>query len=254
MSMKNNSLFLTILLISIISCASGKKILPTKKDHSPSDILKALENHNQEFTWFHGKASAEIRTTTESRDVNMVLRMKQDSAVWVVVKKFEVEAARMLVTPEEYTLLFRLENGYQRASFDKIRDMVGMPVGFSDVQQWMFGNIILPETDSIDIAQNENDIIVAFTSGNWLVRYSLDNTNLKLKQANVLDENNRELTILYDNYKKLKNGMSVAFTRSFLFPEGSGGTGSVKLKFSEIEVNIPKELKFVIPSHYREFE
>ncbi|MBK7525327.1 MAG: DUF4292 domain-containing protein [Saprospiraceae bacterium] len=225
-----------------------------KKDYTTSDILKALENHNQDFTWFHGKASAEIRTTAESRDVHMVLRMRHDSAVWVVVKKYEVEAARMLITPEEYTLLLRLEDVYQKASFDKIRNMVGINIGFADVQQWMFGNIILPETDSIDVVQNENDITVAFTSGNWSIKYVLDNTNLTVKKASVLDETKREMTILYDHYKKLKNGTYVAFTRSFLFPEGSGATGSVKLKFSEIEVNIPKELKFVIPSHYREFE
>lgn len=60
--------------------------------------------------------------------------------------------------------------------------MVGINIGFADVQQWMFGNIILPETDSIDVVQNENDITVAFTSGNWSIKYVLDNTNLTVKK------------------------------------------------------------------------
>ncbi|MFZ1703804.1 MAG: DUF4292 domain-containing protein [Saprospiraceae bacterium] len=238
----------------LISCSPLKKVESIHRDYSQEEILTSLANHNHEFTWFHSKAKAQIRTSTMSHNADLVIRMLKDSAVWVQIKKFEIELARMLISPTDYTILYRLETAYETSSLDKIRDMVGMEISFDDVQQWMFGNIPLPETDLVSISQNEENVLIQFSTKDWRLAYVLDKNTLLLKNAEIRDRSDRILRIQWEDYKKSNNGINVAYSRTIFFPEEPGVTGVIKLDFTEIELDVPKELKFVIPSHYGEYE
>lgn len=252
--MKLYGSILCIAIMWLTACYPAKKLTSDAKVFSQEEIIDALNRHNQDFSWFHGKASVAIRTSFESRDVQMVLRMAKDSAVWVLFKKFEVEAARVLITPQEYTVLYRLDSAFETAPLDKISEMAGLPLGFNDIQEWIFGNILLPQTDSLTIRNDKENVRVEFESDTWQLSYDLDNKNLRLKTAVIRDENNRELRFEYKDYKKTKNKQVLAHTRSIYFPEQPGVQGMIHFDFSEMELNTPKELKFVVPSHYREIE
>lgn len=235
------------------SCSTSKIPVFTKT-FSQEEVVAALLRHNHEFAWFQGKATAMIRTSRESQTVKVVIRMEKDSATWFQVKKFEVEAFRMLVTPDEYTILNRLESSYMTGSMDNIREMAGMDISFEDLQNLLFGNIVLPEGDSIDMKQDGEFVIVEFSSGEWQIQYSLDKKQLRIREARIFNEEGKELQVGFESYKKLANGMMMAHVRTIRFPEEPGVQGVLRLDFTEMEVNVPKELKFVVPSHYREFE
>jgi hypothetical protein len=236
------------------ACTPSKKLTSENRFYSREEIIEALREHNQDFSWFHGKASVAIRTSAESRDVQMVLRMARDSAVWVLFKKFEVEAVRVLITPQNYTVLYRMDSAFETAPLYKIREMAGLDVGFNDMQEWIFGNIVLPESDSFIVRQERDFIRVEFESGPWQLSYDLNAKNLRLKTAVLRDDKNRALRFEYDDYKKTKNKQVLAHTRAIFFPEQPGVQGEIRFDFSEMELNTPKELKFVVPSHYREIE
>lgn len=252
--MKKYGSILFLAVIWLVACTPAKKLTSDNRIFSKKEIIEALNSHNQDFSWFHGKASVAIRTSFESRDVQMVLRMARDSAVWVLFKKFEVEAARILITPRDYTVLYRLESAFETASLDKISEMAGLPLGFNDIQQWIFGNIIVPEKDPSAISYDPENVRVEFESDSWQLSYDLDSKNLRLKTAVIRDANSRELRFEYKDYKKTKNRQVLAHSRSIYFPEQPGVRGKIHFDFSEMELNTPKELKFVIPSHYREIE
>jgi hypothetical protein len=235
------------------SC-SASKIPAFTKTYSQEEVVAALLRHNHEFEWFQGKATAMIRTSRESQTVKVVIRMEKDRAAWFQVKKFEVEAFRMLVTPDVYTILNRLESSYMTGSIENIHEMVGMDISFEDLQNLLFGNIVLPEGDSIHLKQDGEFVIVDFSSGEWQIQYSLDKKHLRIREARIFNGEDKELQVGFDSYKKLANGMMMAHARTIRFPEEPGVQGILRLDFTEMEVNVPKELKFVVPSHYREFE
>lgn len=252
--MKIHGILLLLAFSWLSACSPSKKLTSDAKIYDKEEIIEALNKHNTDFTWFHGKASVAIRTSFESRDVQMVLRMAKDSAVWVLFKKFEVEAARVLITPEDYTVLYRLDSAFETAPLDKISEMAGLELTFDDLQQWIFGNIVLPENNSMQVENETDHVTVAFESGAWQIRYSLDKKNLRMKTAVIRDQNDRELRFEFDEYKKTKTKQVLAHTRTIYFPEQPGVQGIIRFDFSEMELNTPKELKFVVPSHYREIE
>jgi hypothetical protein len=244
-----------VLIVMVSACSSSKKLVsPVARDHSKNEIWAALQQHNKNFQWFHGKASAQIRTAGESQSVHMVIRMLRDSAVWVQIKKFEIEAFRLLVTPQDYTLLHRLESGYERGSVTKLSEMAGVDLTFEDVQQLIFGNIVLPEDQNFAFVREGDNYKVSFTSGNWSFEYVLDAFRLQVQKALVSDDSGKTMRIVFSEYKQALTGPELPHIREIYFPEKPGTEGVIRLDFSELEVDVAKELKFVVPSHYHEFE
>lgn len=237
----------------LISCAGSKKLV--QKELVPitnDDVLAALEKHNFDFNWLSAKANTELESPDERVSGSMIFRLKKDSAVWVVVKKLGIEFARVLVTPADYTVLYRMEGVYEKSSIQNIKKIVGVDLNFEDLQQWLFGNIILPDSQSVNIALVPPHYIVKSQQPDFLVTYYLNGYSLLVDKIQMEDIRKRVITAEYNEYTKLNNGKLTPYERLLTFPYSETENASIKLKFSEFEVDIPKELKFDIPSHYRE--
>lgn len=242
------------LWLSLTACSPAKKLTRNDISYSREELIAALQHHNYPFEWFHGKGDVKIDGFNQSHHVQSIVRMKADSSIWMVFKKFEVEAIRFLMTPEIYTVLFRLDNTYMKNTTSSIRNQLGIDVPFTDLQNWLFGNIYLPDTEEVDITQTHEIAEIRFSSKGWNITYQLDKNNLHLMTASLRHASQAEITMKFADYKNLPSGENLAYYREINMRSPEGETAEMRLDFSEIEVNVPKELKFVVPSHYSEFE
>lgn len=242
------------ILACLPACSPAKKLPQAGIQYTREALIAALQQHNYPFEWFHGKGDVKIDGFDQSHHVQSIVRMQADSAIWMVFKKFEVEAIRFLMTPEMYTVLFRLDNTYMKNTTSIIRNQLGLDVPFNDLQNWLFGNIYLPETEEIDITQTNEVAEIRFSTKGWDITYQLDKKNLQLLTATLRDASQAVITMKFAQYKKLTSGENLAYYREINMRSPQGETAEMRLDFSEIEVNVPKELKFVVPSHYREIE
>ena len=195
-----------------------------------------------------------MSTSVESPDENvsgsMMVRMKRDSVLWVAVKKFGIEAVRLLVEQDQYTILYRLESAYESGNISQINDIISVTANFEDIQQLMFGNIILPENNQVDFRKDSIYYVVHTKVDDIILEYFVNGYNLQLEKMKITDKMNRTAVAQYTDYRQIAGFGEVSYERTFILPFSNVSNATIHMKFSEIEIDVPKEIKFSIPKSY----
>ncbi len=241
--------FAILLLLTLAACSTSKRLGPLP-ERTQAEILKALRSRNIDFRWFNGKSSTSLVSPDEQVSGSMHIRMVKDSVLWVAVKKFGIEAARLLADNKQYTILYRLEAAYESGSITQINDIISVKADFRDIQQLMFGNVILPEDNLADLRTDSIYYILHTKVDGIIMEYYVNGYNLQMEKMTITDKMNRTTKALFSDYRDVGGYGSVAFERTFEFPYSSEEKATLNMKFSEIEINVPKEIKFSIPDSY----
>ncbi|MBK9256258.1 MAG: DUF4292 domain-containing protein [Saprospiraceae bacterium] len=223
-------------------------------ERSRTDLINILLQRNFDFTWFSGKAGTELKSPDENISGSMQVRMKKDSIVWIAVKKFGIEAARLQVDKDKFVLLNRWLGEYYTGNISQLNEVISISPDFQDLQQLMYGNVILPESDQIEIKKDSIWYILKANVDDMLIQYYINAYTMQLDRTVITDKMNRTAKAEYSDYRKLPNGCIMAYERRLTFPYSYKEDASMYLKFSEIEVDVPKEIKFEIPKNYRAVE
>jgi hypothetical protein len=240
------------LLIAVSGCKSKKVIQHTGPvpDRSKSEILTALSDHNYDFEWYACETSISLDTPDEDVSGKSYIRMRKDSIIWASVKKIGIEAVRTLITPETYVAVNRLDQTYQKGSTQDAFARMGISLDFMDMQQAIFGNIIIPDSNAITVAKEGAYYVVKATDQDLQLKYWINGYDLELDKVKMVDYRGREINIDYDDYRTVESGEKVAFYRHYAVPYNGNGDSEIFMKVKEIEINIPKKTRFSISSRY----
>jgi len=236
-------------LISLISCRTTKRLGPLP-ERTQEEVIAALIKRNIDFQWFSGKMSTSVESADENVSGSMMVRMKRDSVLWVAVKKFGIEAVRLLVEQDQYTILYRLESAYESGNISQINDIISVTANFEDIQQLMFGNIILPENNQVDFRKDSIYYVVHTKVDDIILEYFVNGYNLQLEKMKITDKMNRTAVAQYTDYRQIAGFGEVSYERTFILPFSNVSNATIHMKFSEIEIDVPKEIKFSIPKSY----
>jgi tRNA A37 threonylcarbamoyltransferase TsaD len=83
-----------------------------------------------------------------------------------------------------------------------------------------------------------------------ILEYFVNGHTLQLEKMNITDKMNRTANAIYTDYRKIDGFGDVAYERTFVFPYSNTANATINMKFSEIEIDVPKEIKFSIPKNY----
>lgn len=218
--------------------------------YDDSEIIQALEDRNVSWEWLISKAGINIDSPAEKVGGTMYLRMKRDSVIWVMVKKFGVEAVRAQITPDSFQIVYRLDRSYDEGRIEDLMHHYKLDFGFEDMQQMMLGNVMLPDSANTRVKQSTTEHLVSGVSGDLKLTYSLDPYQLLLQRILINDRRNRDVKIEYLDYQDMKEFGKIPFERRYVLPYNDTETASLQLEFKEFEINEPRAIKFSIPSHY----
>lgn len=215
-----------------------------------SEIVRALEDRNIGWDWLISKAGINIDSPSEKVGGTMYLRMKRDSVIWVMVKKFGLEAARAQITPDSFQIIYRLDRSYDEGRIEDLMHHYKLDLGFEDMQQMMFGNVMLPDSAHTKVKQTETEHLVSGVSGDLKMTYALDIYQLLLQRISINDSRNRDVRIEYFDYREVEDYGKIPYERRYVLPYSDTETASLQLEFKDFEINKPRAIKFSIPSHY----
>lgn len=252
MGMKLYILLGALASILLLSACHTKKVVmqgpaPIYSDY---EIVQSLEDRNVNWEWLISKAGINIDSPAEKVGGTMYLRMKSDSIIWVMVKKFGVEAVRAQLTPDSFQIVYRLDRSYDEGRIEDLLYHYNLDLGFEDMQQMMFGNVMLPDSAHTKVKQTESEHWVSGISGDLKLTYSLDPFQLLLNRILINDSRNRNVDIQYLDYREVENFGNIPFERKYILPYSETEKASLKLEFKDFEINKPRAIKFSIPSHY----
>jgi hypothetical protein len=83
-----------------------------------------------------------------------------------------------------------------------------------------------------------------------MLTYYINGYNLELEKMEISDEVGKTASVQYSDYRPLGKYAKFSYQRVYRFPDPSGEYGTITMDLSDVEIDVPKEINFSIPSHY----
>lgn len=240
------------------SCSSKKRAMKEAnigelKARNFDQVQSRAEKFALDTEWLHGKGKVTIDDPSFGKiTATLDARWQKDEQLWVMVKKFGFEAARMLIKKDSVFMINRLEKSYIATDFEGLSRKYNVPLNFDLVQTLVLGNYWNHETtnqtvaiDSVYYRMYADDQRI--NSNQWLY-----GGNYRLHRLLVEDKKERQsLDYQLTNFKKLENGV-FPYDRSLALLQDQKTRSEVDIAFSDVKAGEPVKMTFSIPSGYKQ--
>ena len=207
--------------------------------------------------WLSAKMKITYADDYQTRKLTANIRIRKDSIIWMNVKKLSVEAARIKITPDSIYAIDRINKEYfvKDLSFLEkeysIPSRQSGPSNFTVLQEVIFGNPVFFDGSGLKTSVNSSEYQLNNENDDFESQYLVDGISFLLTQM-VFEEKHsiQNLKVNYDHSGEAEEYPNFSYFRNFdLYTERIGNV-SVNVKFSKLEINSPKTIRFEIPSHY----
>jgi len=239
-------------LLLLGSCKTMRRAAGTSlKPKSEKVLMKGLLDNSVSAEWLDAKAKISYNDEYGGQSFSATIRMRKDSAIWLQVKKFSIEGARALITPDSIFVIDRINNEYTAQPFDYAQKEYSLPFGFQGLQAMLLGNPVFfskETTAGVDSTQ----YTLAQKTENLNASYWLSSPDLLLRRFLVDDfRNKRTVDANSSDFRELEGKQLFSYLRSFNLKSNDLGQMKVQIEFSKVEINKPVEMKFEVPSGYK---
>jgi len=243
--------FLTACSTKKLVQADGTTVVDLKK-RSSKYLLKKMKAKELDVEWLSAKAKITYKDEAQTRKFNANIRMRKDSVIWMNIKKLSVEAFRILITQDSIHIIDRLEKKYYIHGLDFVEEKFNFPGQFQALQTAILGNPYFFEEQKLssDIADQQYQL----TSGAEIrtrSKYLLNGMDYSLKEMSFFDvERDRKLGIDLANYFAVIDDLIFPHNRIYTVESKETGVAKIDMKFSKVELNVPKNIVFSVSSRY----
>lgn len=239
-----------VFLLSICSSCKSKKLAQNVRPDANTIVtaLSILNKHNLDFDWFSAKAKLKYVDPYNSESGTSFIRIKKDSVIWMTLKKYSVEGFRLAMTQDSIVILDRLAKQYSIFKWDEVSDMYQTDINYNKVENWIVGNIYLPEDRStIDTRRDSSAYhFNTFDENNrydYIVPFFLNN----ISDYIIREPSGREVHLHFDDCKREDD---FCYFREYTIPVNTTENIYLRLEISDLEINTFKKTPFGIPPRY----
>ena len=247
-----------LLLLALLTAASCKNLRRAQGDslkpRSEKVLTKKLLENSVNAEWLGAKAKITYSDEYSGETFSANIRMRKDSAIWMNFKKFSIEGARVLLTPDSIFVIDRINNEYLAKPFEYAQKEYSLPFGFQGLQAMLLGNPVFFSTQT-EAGVDSLQFTLAQKTENLNATYWLSSPEMFLRRFLVDDfRNKRSMDVFSSDYRQLDDKQQFSYVRSFNLKSPDLGKMKVGIEFSKIEINTPQEMKFEIPEHYEKMD
>ena len=249
--MKYATIFLFLTILAAPACKSLRRTASGElKPKSEKVLMKHLIDNQVKADWLGARAKVAYSDEYGRETFTTVIRIRKDSAIWVVFKKFSLEGARALITPDSVYILDRLNREYSVKPFAAVQREYNLPVGFQGLQALLLGNPVFFSSQT-EAGVDSNYYVLTQKNDHLLAKYWLDGPKMLLREFFVDDfRNQRNMSVVSTNYQTLEDKQNFSYFRSLNLSSSGLGNMNVEIEFTKVEINIPQNLDFEIPDRY----
>ena len=249
----NNRLLLLGLLLVILSSAcktTSKQNFGSLKPRSAKFLTEKMVDQQVAVDWLSTKAKITYVDANEAVKLTANIRMRKDSLIWINFKKLSVEAARVLITPDSIFIIDRLNKEYTIQSYETFNRFSGLPSNFEAIQSMLLGNPVLFAGD-LTAGADSLDYTLYGKGQRFENLIYLSGADYALKAILYKELNTDQMAALYfQDLRPLPNEQFFSYLRTIEFFSEQTGDTFVEIEFNKVEIDIPKSIRFEIPSHY----
>jgi Domain of unknown function (DUF4292) len=212
---------------------------------------KLTQNEVKNITHINTKANAALESDGSTTQVTVNIIWVKDSILWFNVKKFGIEAARGLITPDSLFLINRLQKNYMAKSWDWVQQTYNLPEGFKLLTPVMLGNAwFLPEISLQSNIKEQNHQLFG-SNYRFAEDFRISEGSYLLKFMTYMEpKDSKSVSFSFDNHQKTSKYGEFAYLRRIDTFSPETGASQLTIELSDVEFNTPKAWKFEIPNHY----
>jgi len=244
--------FIVIFVLSgvISSCKTTKNLSKSNVDeaYKKSRLFNKLKKSNIDYKWYSFKASANVFFDGSTVGGNMEVRMKKDELIWMSVKKFGIEFARIMIKPDSFFVIDRFNKEYMAMPIDSFKKEYNVPFDFADIQEILAANSLVEDQVPVEGRRINDEYILKTMNDELKINYTFDK-EFKVKKSKFSDLKNHTVVSEFLNFKPYKD-VKTPFLRKYSYPDNTNPKYFINLKIKKLELDIPKSIKFEIPAKY----
>jgi hypothetical protein len=189
----------------------------------------------------------------KDNDFTAYVRILKDSIIWVRISAtiIELEAFRLLITPDSVKLINDLNKTYQLRSVNYLKEVIHIPLNFRTLQDLLIGNPVYLDSNIV-YYKKEPTHLVLMSVGNLFKNYLMVNKENYTVQHSKLDDIDvtraRTCEITYSDYAPLD---STFFSTYRLVSVTEKASVDIQLNFKEYNFNRPLSIPFKIQKNYK---
>ena len=257
-----------LLLISIVSCSTQRKIIKAPiKEEGADYLFKKLKEHELKYSWFTAKFSAEYSNKGQTNSFNGQIRIHKDSVIWLSFSPaFGIEVFRMILTQDSVKFINRMNNTFFAGDYNYVNHYLNTNIDFDILQSFLTGNDLSFYENGKFRAGIDNGIYKLVTAERMKLKKFvrnrqenlrvliqtiwIDPQSFKITHADVKEirEPNIQLEARYSSFEEIENQL---FPKDMSFDISASNNLSVTVSFNKITFKMAQGFPFKIPQNYR---
>lgn len=218
------------------------------------ESLRGLAAHHIDFNSFSAKVNIDYRGTSDKNyNVNAVIRMYKDSAIWISANALlGIEALRVLITKDSVRILNKLTKTYTARSVDYLQEETALPLDLKTVQDLIIGNPVYFDSSKVVSYSRGNNTISLLSYGQWFKNLlTISETDQSLQHSRLDDLNaasNRTAELNYSDYDS-KKGPFFSTKRQIIVSDIK--KLEIRIDFRQYDFNDDVSFPFSVPKNYK---
>ena len=244
------ALYMLIVLLTWTACKTPEAAIGKLKRKPAKVLVDRLEAQTIDFEWFSSRNRIYLETGERSQTFSAKIRMRRDSVIWITASKLNVEASRILITPDSIHIINRLDKEYYARDFRFLEQELGLTVDFNTLQQLIIGNALF-----VDKKKLKSDVDTPYyrlrkETTDLQSTYWLSPQNYLLMRMQFEDQSAEQTMELdYDKYKKISDKDYFAHDRNIAVNSPTTGVAQARITFSSLEFE-EKKMPFRVSPRY----
>jgi len=245
-------LALTLLLLG----GCHRKLAPTATTTTPTTpvpINPEIRVENVDFRYLTAKGKAQVDFSSLKQTVNINVRMRKDSVIWLSLGLAGFEGVRAYITRDSIQVMNKLQREYYAGDFAYLKRQFNVEVTFDQLQALLLGNYLpAPAGTTPTVVTEGPQQRVEYTQSGLLLKQLIELSRQRVKELTVTDPNSQNSYMVnYTDFQALP-GTQQQFAYSTLVQVKQGsGASTVSINYRNVELDKEQlSFPFSVPSGY----
>lgn len=271
----------TIIVLSVLMSCKTKKhvkqvaVVPIEdslgKCHLSFKTAKSLSKHIKEnelkYNWLYAKANAEVNIDGEDHNLDIRIKAKKDSAIWISIQAVGlIDIAKLLITRDSVKMVVYIKKQYFKGDFNYINQLLNADLDFDLIQAALIGNsadfddddtkmkpVLDRENCQYMLSTERKRKLRRITSGQDSLKRSLQTMRLNADNFKIINNDFQDVTTNRSFHAKYDNFLapdSVFAPHNVNIEIRAEKKIDLKINYVRIEINQPQKLTLNIPKSY----
>jgi hypothetical protein len=241
-----------ILVVLIFSCKPRKLPVSGPLSVDNKNLVQFIDSSRWNWTEIAARADLDIQDGEGTKRVNVSIRMKKDSLIWLSIGFFGIEGARVLINKDSMTILDKFNHSYSVLQSAELTKYTGSKVSVGELQNALLGlpilasglyKIFLSDETRLTISGNKEQLEAMHT-------YLKNNSRLEKSELFNLADREQKSVISYSDFKE-QDGKIFPFKLE-INGQSKGQSNKIILAYKQIELKSEQSYPFNLDGYKKD--